>query len=94
MGLLEQLDVWYQDKIIDLDETDLTYSHRLAALYCHSGIRERYLQKFGDRWKHFIALTIRMEKMPVFGRLIQECSAPRPSELFAVGRTFEPSRSE
>jgi len=75
MGLVEQLHVWYRDGIIDLAEIDRTHSHRIVALYAHSGIRERCLVRERFRWHDFLSLVAVMEKMPIFSELLRSHSS-------------------
>jgi hypothetical protein len=83
MGLLEQLHVWYLDGIIDLEEIDRTYSHRVVAVYSHPTIRERCLVREDFRWRHMLSLVKELKTMPIFSKLneaaVRARTAPKQS---------------
>lgn len=69
MGLLEQIDDWYSDGIINLSDMDGSYSHRIKAIYSHPTIRDQLLVAESFRWKQFLHLVSMLEKQPVYSQV-------------------------
>ncbi|MCB0577621.1 MAG: hypothetical protein KDC61_23875 [Saprospiraceae bacterium] len=69
MGLLEQVDNWYIDGIMEIKYIDNSYSHRIKAIYTHPIIRERLLVKESYRWQQFLHLIDILKKEPTFSKL-------------------------
>ncbi len=69
MGLLEQLDTWYVDNIISIEEIDNNFSHRLKPISTHPEIRKKLLEDEPKRWPRFLNLIEKLEGQPNFREL-------------------------
>ncbi len=69
MGLIEQVDNWYNDKILTIKHIDNAYSHRIKAIHSHPIIREKLLVKEGYRWSQFLNLIKNLENEPVYTKI-------------------------